>query len=124
MSEASSADLVIGVDTHKHARAAVAASALGARLNTKIVAVAEERYRELEAWARSLGPVRAFGVDGTGPTAPACNASSAAGDTPSSRSVVPTAICGTSAARATRSTPRAPPVRCWAGKRRPCLTAR
>jgi transposase len=30
------------------------------------VAVSEKGYRELEAWARSLGPVRAFGVEDTG----------------------------------------------------------
>ena len=50
----------------KHIHAAVAVSALGARLGAMTVAVSEKGYRELEAWARSLGPVRAFGVEGTG----------------------------------------------------------
>jgi transposase len=66
MAEILPADVVIGVDTHKHIHAAVAVSALGARLGTMTVAVGEKGYRELEAWARSLGPVRAFGVEGTG----------------------------------------------------------
>ena len=57
------AEVVVGVDTHKHAHAAVA---LGARLGTKTVPVGGEGYQDLEAWARSLGPVRAFGVEGTG----------------------------------------------------------
>jgi transposase len=60
------AEVVIGVDTHKHVHAAVAINVLGARLATKTAAVGEEGYRELDAWARSLGPVRAFGVEGTG----------------------------------------------------------
>lgn len=66
MTEILHADIVIGVDTHKHIHAAVAVSALGAHLGAMTVAVSEKGYRELEAWARSLGPVRAFGVEGTG----------------------------------------------------------
>lgn len=66
MTEILHADIVVGVDTHKHIHAAVAVSALGARLGAMTVAVSEKGYRELEAWARSLGPVRAFGVEGTG----------------------------------------------------------
>ncbi|HYI84519.1 MAG TPA: IS110 family transposase [Acetobacteraceae bacterium] len=66
MDEILSAEVVVGVDTHKHLHAAVAVSALGARIGIKAVPVGEEGYRELEAWARSLGTVRAFGVEGTG----------------------------------------------------------
>ncbi len=57
------AEVIVGVDTHKHVHAAVAISALGARLDAKTVPVGGEGYRDLEAWARSLGPVRAFGVE-------------------------------------------------------------
>lgn len=66
MSETAPADVVVGVDTHKHVHAAVAISALGARLGSTTVSVGARGYRELEAWARSFGPVRAFGVEGTG----------------------------------------------------------
>jgi transposase len=66
MDETARADVIVGVDTHKHVHAAVAIDALGARLGATTVPVGERGYRVLEAWARSLGPIRAFGVEGTG----------------------------------------------------------
>src|SRR4051812_544223 len=66
MSEANPAEVIIGVDTHKHAHAAVALTALGARLGTITVPASRRGYQELEAWARSFGPVRAYGVEGSG----------------------------------------------------------
>ena len=60
------AEVIVGVDTHKHVHAAVAIDALGTRRGSTTVPVSAEGYRALEAWARSLGPVRAFGVEGTG----------------------------------------------------------
>jgi transposase len=66
MSETARADIIIGVDTHKHVHAAVAIDMLGARLSAMTIPVSERGYRTLEAWARSLGPIRAFGVEGTG----------------------------------------------------------
>jgi transposase len=66
MSETARADIIIGVDTHKHVHAAVAIDMLGARLSAMNIPVSERGYRTLEAWARSLGPIRAFGVEGTG----------------------------------------------------------
>ncbi len=66
MSETARADIIIGVDTHKHVHAAVAIDALGTRLGTVTVPVGETGYQTLETWARSLGSVRAFGVEGTG----------------------------------------------------------
>jgi transposase len=66
MDEILPAEIIVGVDTHKHLHAAVAVNAVGARIGTKAVPVGEEGYRKLEAWARSLGSVRAFGVEGTG----------------------------------------------------------
>lgn len=58
--------VIIGVDTHKSTHAAVAINALGARLGTLSIAVNEKGYGTLETWAQSLGPVRAFGIEGTG----------------------------------------------------------
>jgi transposase len=66
MDETARADVIVGVDTHKHVHAAVAIDALGARLGATTIPVGERGYQALEAWARSLGPVRAFGVEGTG----------------------------------------------------------
>jgi len=60
------AEVIVGVDTHKHVHAAVAIDALGTRRGSTTVPVSAEGYRALEAWARSFGPVRAFGVEGTG----------------------------------------------------------
>ncbi len=31
-----------------------------------MIPVSAQGYRDLEAWARSLGPLRAFGIEGTG----------------------------------------------------------
>jgi len=59
-------DVIVGVDTHKHTHTAVAINAFGVRLGSLAVPVTCKGYRMLDAWARSLGPVRAFGVEGTG----------------------------------------------------------
>src|SRR5215213_4491019 len=66
MSEAILPDIIVGVDTHKHTHAAVAITRLGARVGELTIQVSLGGYRELETWARSLGAVRAFGVEGTG----------------------------------------------------------
>ena len=66
MNETARAHIIIGVDTHKHVHAAVAIDGLGARLCAMTIPVSDRGYRALEAWARSLGPIRALGVEGTG----------------------------------------------------------
>ena len=66
MSEAMPADIIVGIDTHKHTHAAVAITRLGARVGELTIQVSLGGYRELESWARSLGVVRAFGIEGTG----------------------------------------------------------
>ncbi len=66
MSETAPAEVIVGVDTHKHLHVAVAIDALGARLGTTTIPVRAEGYRDLVAWARALGTIRAFGVEGTG----------------------------------------------------------
>jgi transposase len=66
MIQASSTDLVVGVDTHKRSHAAVAITGLGARVAEMTITADRDGYRRLEAWATALGAVRAFGVEGTG----------------------------------------------------------
>jgi len=66
MHETNPAEVIIGVDTHKHAHAAVAITALGTRLGMITIPASHKGYQELEAWARSFGPVRAYGVEGSG----------------------------------------------------------
>ncbi|WP_424140383.1 IS110 family transposase [Roseomonas chloroacetimidivorans] len=66
MSETSPTEIIIGVDTHKDVHAAVALNGLGARLGTRTIPANPKGYQELDAWARSFGPVRAFGIEGTG----------------------------------------------------------
>lgn len=60
------ADIIVGVDTHKHDHAAVARSGLGARLGAIAVPAASRGYQQLEAWACALRTVRAFVIEGTG----------------------------------------------------------
>ena len=54
---APSSDVIIGVDTHKPAQAAVAISALGARLDAMTIPAKDHGCQALLAWARSLGAV-------------------------------------------------------------------
>ena len=61
-----STDIIIGVDTHKLTHAAVAISALGARLGSLTIPANSRGYQALQAWARSLGSICAFGIEGTG----------------------------------------------------------
>jgi hypothetical protein len=60
------AEIIIGIDTHKEAHAAVAINGLGARLGAMTLLASRRGYHEMESWAQSLGPVRAFGIEGTG----------------------------------------------------------
>src|ERR687894_1983915 len=66
MSGAMPTDIIVGVDTHRHIHAAVAITGLGARVAELSIKVGPAGYRELEVRARSLGTVRAFGIEGTG----------------------------------------------------------
>ena len=58
--------IIVGVDTHKYAHVAVAIDTLGTRLGTYSVSADRGGYAELLAWARTLGVVQAFGIEGTG----------------------------------------------------------
>ena len=66
MTNATALDVIIGVDTHKEVHAAAAISGTGARLAMTTVTASSKGYGVLEAWAKSMGTVRAFGIEGTG----------------------------------------------------------
>ena len=58
--------IVVGVDTHKDVHVAVALDRLGAYLGEIRIATNAAGYADLRRWALSLGPVDAWGVEGTG----------------------------------------------------------
>ena len=60
------APVVIGVDTHQDQHVAVAIDRQGVLLAARHAPATTRGYRELERWSRSLGEIRAFGVEGTG----------------------------------------------------------
>ena len=59
-------DVVVGVDTHADVHVAVALSGVGAWQGSIAVATTPAGFDELLRWASSFGPVRCFGVEGTG----------------------------------------------------------
>lgn len=59
-------DVIVGVDTHKDAHVAVAIDGLGGRLGELHLPATNAGYAEVVGWALALGPVHAFGVEGTG----------------------------------------------------------
>ena len=59
-------DVIIGVDTHKDVHAAAAISGAGVRLATTTIPASSKGYGALEAWAKSMGAIQAFGIEGTG----------------------------------------------------------
>ena len=58
--------VTIGVDTHGDVHVAHAKDQLGRRLDTVSIPTTPTGYRDLLAWARGLGQVQAWGVEGTG----------------------------------------------------------
>ena len=58
--------VIVGVDTHKHLHVAVAIDQHGARLAEHSASADTAGYAQLEAWAKSLGAVEQFGIEGTG----------------------------------------------------------
>jgi transposase len=58
--------IVVGVDTHRDVHVAVALSGVGSNLGTTSVPTTVAGSSELLRWAQALGPVRAFGIEGTG----------------------------------------------------------
>ena len=65
-SDSTTGSVIVGVDTHKHLHVAVALDANGVRLAERAVSAEGGGYAQLEAWARALGRVRCFGIEGTG----------------------------------------------------------
>jgi transposase len=57
--------LTVGVDTHADVHVAAALDQLGRLLETHSVPTTPEGYRELVAWAGSLGTPERFGIEGT-----------------------------------------------------------
>ena len=66
MTETSPCEIIVSVDTHKDTHAAVAINTLGARLGAMTIPVSTTGYRDLEAWAKPFGSIRAFGIEGIG----------------------------------------------------------
>jgi transposase len=58
--------ITVGVDTHADAHVAVALDQLGARLDEVHIPTTQAGYDDLQRWAIALGPIDAFGVEGTG----------------------------------------------------------
>lgn len=66
MAECAPTRVTVGVDTHKDTNVARAKDQLGRRLGELIVPTTPAGHREVLSWARSLGEVEAWGVEGTG----------------------------------------------------------
>ncbi len=58
--------VIVGVDTHKDVHVAVAKDELGRSIGGISIPATAKGYRTLLSWARGLGEVRAFGIEGTG----------------------------------------------------------
>jgi hypothetical protein len=59
------AHVTVGVDTHKHSHLGSAKDELGRTLGQLEIPTNPRGYADLLTWARSLGRVVAFGVEGT-----------------------------------------------------------
>jgi transposase len=60
------ARITVGVDTHAEVHVAVATDSFGRRLDATSVPTTRAGYAELLGWARGLGQVEAWGIEGTG----------------------------------------------------------
>ena len=81
MSETLSAEIIVGIDTHKHIHAAVAITTLGTRLDTLTVPVGGKGYHAIQTLGAILGtdPGR-FAWRAPAPMEQHCPAFSASGD--------------------------------------------
>jgi transposase len=57
--------VTVGVDTHTDLHVAVANDSFGRRLDAISVPTTPAGYAELLGWARRLGPINAWGIEGT-----------------------------------------------------------
>ena len=58
--------VTVGVDTHRDVHVASARDQLGRRLGTTVIPTTPAGYQQLLGWARQLGQIAAFGIEGTG----------------------------------------------------------
>jgi transposase len=58
--------VTIGVDTHRDVHVASARDQLGRRIGVRLIPTTPAGYQQLLDWARSLGEIAAFGIEGTG----------------------------------------------------------
>jgi transposase len=58
--------VTIGVDTHRDVHVAGARDQLGRRIGVTLIPTTPAGYQQLLDWARSLGEIAAFGIEGTG----------------------------------------------------------
>jgi transposase len=66
IAEANKPTIVVGVDTHKAFHVAAAKDALGHDIGEARFEASAHGYEELRAWAKELGRVEAFGIEGPG----------------------------------------------------------
>ena len=59
-------EVILGVDTHKDSHVGAVITALGMLVASKAFPATAAGYRQLLAWARSLGPLHRAGVEGSG----------------------------------------------------------
>ena len=59
-------EIILGVDTHLDLHVAALLDGLGRLVATITISATQDGYRELLKWARSHGPLRRAGVEGTG----------------------------------------------------------
>jgi transposase len=58
--------VTVGVDTHRDVHVAGARDQLGRRIATTLIPTTPAGYQQLLDWARQLGEITAFGIEGTG----------------------------------------------------------
>jgi transposase len=58
--------VTVGIDSHKDIHVAAAVDQVGRIVGTTAAPTTVRGYAQLERWARGLGPVERFGVEGTG----------------------------------------------------------
>src|SRR5215218_10096125 len=66
MPQPASTPVTVGVDTHAEVHVAVAKDSFGRRLDTTSVPTTPAGYGELLGWAKRLGQIEAWGIEGTG----------------------------------------------------------
>jgi transposase len=66
MAQSAATRVTVGVDTHGDLHVAAALDQLGRHLDTVSIPTTPAGYHSLLTWSRGLGPVEAFGIEGTG----------------------------------------------------------